>query len=761
MTKEPITSSFPWQNRTSKLLGEFILILGGTVSLFLLMILTTYSPDDPSWLNDHQTTNMDSIANLGGKVGALLSGILLLFWGLSSYLIVGLILLGSLLAYRRIGEKENSDWLQIFTNVMGFLLLMFATSGIEALRIHAHEAVLPGKPGGIIGLGVAGSLHRILGFDGATIFLILVWLGGFSLFSNISWFDTSKSLGVLIERVIQKIFSLASYTKKNLVKVSAYANTSDADTKRKIATKEINQRNQERIEPTIKSKKLSKKQKSKKQNNNQDAETAPPLELLSEPGEDHPEPDENAMVNNARLIEEKLNDFGVEAKVETYFPGPVITRYEIEPATGVKGSKIISVVKDLARSLSVHSIRVLETIPGKTCMGLEIPNQNRQIVYLGEILSSPDFNQFSSPLALALGKDISGKPFVIDLASCPHLLVAGTTGSGKSVSISSMILSLLYKSTPQEVRLIMIDPKMLELSVYEDIPHLLAPVVTDMGHAQGALNWCIGEMERRYRLMATLSVRHLDGLNEKVRKETPEMLTEAFSDYGSEEVTTLPRIVVIIDELADLMMVSGKKVEQSISRLAQKARAAGIHLILATQRPSVDVITGLIKANVPSRISFQVSSRVDSRTILDQGGAEVLLGKGDMLYLPVGASEPFRIHGTFVSDSEVNSVVSHLRDNSQPEYIVDFSTVPESEIISSSGGIGDSETKNSDALYDQAVEVVLKKQRASISLVQRHLRIGYNRAARIIEEMENSGLVSAPINESGVRKILHKPPSND
>jgi S-DNA-T family DNA segregation ATPase FtsK/SpoIIIE len=459
----------------------------------------------------------------------------------------------------------------------------------------------------------------------------------------------------------------------------------------------------------------------------------------------------------SRLIERKLADFNVEVKVLAAYPGPVITRYEIEPATGVKGSQIVNLVKDLARALSVVSIRMVETIPGKTCMGLEIPNPHRQTVRLAEILSSQVYNDMPSPLTLALGKDISGKPAVGDLARMPHLLVAGTTGSGKSVAINAMILSLLYKASPSQVRLILIDPKMLELSVYEGIPHLLAPVVTDMKQAASALNWSVAEMERRYKLMSTMGVRNLAGYNAKVRdaKDAGEPLTHPFSltPDDPEPLEELPLIVVVIDELADLMMVVGKKVEELIARIAQKARAAGIHLILATQRPSVDVITGLIKANIPTRVAFQVASKIDSRTILDQMGAETLLGQGDMLYLPPGTGLPQRLHGAFVSDQEVHRVVNQLKKMGEPQYIEGILNSPEefSELGSeNSGGGSGGET---DPLYDEAVAIVLRSRRASISFVQRHLRIGYNRAARLLEEMERAGLVST-MQSNGNREVM-------
>jgi len=461
----------------------------------------------------------------------------------------------------------------------------------------------------------------------------------------------------------------------------------------------------------------------------------------------------------SRLIEKKLKDFGVEVRVVAAQPGPVITRYEIEPATGVKGAQIVNLAKDLARSLSLVSIRVVEVVPGKNYMALELPNARRQTIRLAEILGSQVYNDAASLLTMGLGKDIIGNPVVADLAKMPHCLVAGTTGSGKSVGINAMILSLLYKAEARDVRLILIDPKMLEMSVYEGIPHLLAPVVTDMKQAANALNWCVGEMERRYKLMSKLGVRNLSGYNKKIADaaERGESIGNPFSltPEQPEPLERLPHIVVVIDELADLMMVVGKKIEELIARLAQKARAAGLHLILATQRPSVDVITGLIKANIPTRLSFQVSSKIDSRTILDQMGAEALLGQGDMLYLPPGSGVPVRVHGAFVSDDEVHRVVDYLRSQGEPNYI---EGILEGGLLEGDGDgalnlDGPTGGGEGDALYDQAVAVVLQHRRASISLVQRHLRIGYNRAARLLEQMEKSGLVSA-MATNGNRDLL-------
>jgi S-DNA-T family DNA segregation ATPase FtsK/SpoIIIE len=481
----------------------------------------------------------------------------------------------------------------------------------------------------------------------------------------------------------------------------------------------------------------------------------PPLALLDDAPSAQEMVSPETLEFTSRLIERKLADFGVAVRVLAAYPGPVITRYEIEPAVGVKGAQIVNLMKDLARALSVVSIRVVETIPGKSCMGLELPNPKRQIVKLVEILSSATYNDTASPLTLALGKDIAGKAVIADLARMPHLLVAGTTGSGKSVAVNAMILSLLYKAEPRQVRMILVDPKMLELSVYEGIPHLLAPVVTDMRQSANALNWCVAEMDRRYKLMNAMGVRNMGGFNQKVRDavKAKKPLPNPFSatPESPEPLHEMSLIVVVIDELADLMMVVGKKFEELVARLAQKARAAGIHLVLCTQRPSVDVITGLIKANIPTRIAFQVSARVDSRTILDQMGAEALLGQGDMLYLPPGSGFPQRVHGAFVADHEVHKVVDYLKKLAQPQYVESVLEGPDPEEVGEGGLEG--EDGESDPLYDQAVAIVLKTRRASISLVQRHLRIGYNRAARLIEQMERAGMVS-PMQTNGNREIL-------
>jgi S-DNA-T family DNA segregation ATPase FtsK/SpoIIIE len=614
----------------------------------------------------------------------------------------------------------------------------------------------------MLGDVVGQASSRYLGFTGATLILLGLMAVGFSLFTGVSWLKLVENLGGMLERLALALQrSWDAYRDRRLGRELAQ--------KREETVVVARKKNEEvpavRIEPAVmevpRSPRVEKARQQPLFREITVGGSLPPLELLDEPSRDVEPPSAETLEFTSRLIERKLADFGVEVKVLAAYPGPVITRFEIEPAVGVKGAQIMNLVKDLARALSVTSIRVVETIPGKSCMGLELPNVRRQMVRLSEILGSAVYQDGHSPLTVALGKDIGGQPKVADLAKMPHLLVAGTTGSGKSVGINAMILSFLYKAEAKQVRLILVDPKMLELSVYEGIPHLLAPVVTDMKHAFNALNWCVAEMDKRYRLMSAMGVRNLAGFNHKVQEaaKAGKPLTNPFSitPEAPEPQEELPFIVVVIDELADLMMVVGKKIEELIARLAQKARAAGIHLILATQRPSVDVITGLIKANIPTRMSFQVSSKVDSRTILDQMGAEALLGQGDMLYLAPGTGQPIRVHGAFVSDDEVHRVVQHLKTLGEPDYV---EGLLEGGAAGEGGGgelsadpLAEGEGSESDALYDQAVEVVLKTRRPSISLVQRHLRIGYNRAARLIEQMERSGLVSA-MNGAGGRDVL-------
>ncbi len=722
------------------------------VALYLALILFTFNKADPGW--SHSTTD-GVIANAGGRVGAWLADVLLYLFGLSAWWWVALLLYAVVWGYRRLDGYSISDRRPFVISLAGFFILIASSSALEALRLYTLKAALPLAPGGMLGDVAARAIERTIGFSGGTLLLLTGFAIGLSLFSGISWLNALEGVGAGLEwaygaargawlrREDRKAGEIAKVERDAVV---------DVELKRFEAHEPI------RIEaPVVEIKKSARVQKEKQKPLFQDLPDTPlpPISLLDEPSADIETVSAETLEFTSRLIEKKLKDFGVEVRVLAAYPGPVITRYEIEPAVGVKGSQIVNLVKDLARALSVVSIRVVETIPGKSCMGLELPNPHRQVVRLSEILGSEVYQNLASPLTLALGKDIGGNPIVADLARMPHLLVAGTTGSGKSVAINAMILSLLYKAEARDVRLIMVDPKMLELSIYQDIPHLLAPVVVDMKQAAHALSWCVGEMERRYKLMSWVGVRNLSGYNSKIadaeKTGTPLHDPTTLDTGNPVPLTKLPHIVVVIDELADMMMVVGKKVEELIARLAQKARASGIHLILATQRPSVDVITGLIKANIPTRIAFQVSSKIDSRTILDQQGAEALLGQGDMLYLPPGTGLPQRIHGAYVADDEVHKVVHYLKSLGQPDYVVGLLDSPEE----AGGESGEAEGGNaeSDPLYDQAVELVLKTRRASISLVQRHLRIGYNRAARLIEAMEQAGLVSS-MESNGNREVL-------
>ena len=746
----------PLPGKVATLLREsrwFLLIAG---ALYLALILFTFDRGDPSW--SHATAGLQ-IHNAGGRAGAWVADVLLYLFGVSAYWWVLFLVYSVVWGYRRLDGSSISDRKPFLIAIFGFAVLLAASSGLEALRLHSLKAALPLAPGGMIGAVITQWLVPRSGFTGTTLLLLTLIGIGLSLFSGVSWFAALEAVGASLEWLYG--FALNRWSARQDRKageVAAEEREAVVEEKREYLIEEhqpitITQ-------AVVEIPKSPRVQKEKQAPLFQDLPDTPlpPLKLLDEADENVEKLSAETLEYTSRLIEKKLGDFGVLVKVVAAYPGPVITRYEIEPATGVKGSQIMNLGKDLARALSVISIRVVETIPGKSCMGLEIPNPHRQIVRLSEILSSKAYHDMSSPLTLVLGKDISGNPVVADLAKMPHLLVAGTTGSGKSVAINAMILSLLYKAEPRDVRLIMVDPKMLELSVYADIPHLLAPVVTDMKQAGSALMWCVGEMERRYKLMSWVGVRNLSGYNHKVadaEKSGTLLHDPATIDTGEPvPLVKLPHIVVLIDELADMMMVTGKKVEELIARLAQKARASGIHLILATQRPSVDVITGLIKANIPTRIAFQVSSKIDSRTILDQQGAETLLGMGDMLYLPPGTGLPQRVHGAYVADHEVHAVVNYLKAQGEPDYVEGLLDAAESgngnDLVF---GGNDSGGGEADALYDQAVQVVLQTRRPSISLVQRHLRIGYNRAARLIEQMEQAGLVS-PMQSNGNREVL-------
>jgi S-DNA-T family DNA segregation ATPase FtsK/SpoIIIE len=738
--------------RFERLLRESRWLVVLAAIAYLALILATYTKTDPGW--SFSGTGAP-IGNRGGRVGAWLADLLLHLFGLSAWWLVVAGVVAIVSGYRRIGDPHRVTDHPLAYGTLGFALVLLSSSAIEAIRLWRLPALLPSEPGGAIGDLVGMGIARWLGFNGATIALFAAFAVGFSLFTGTSWLRLMERIGWGAERLLA--WARAKREEREDRRIGEQS-LQEREAVVELAREDEDEREPIVVVPPVTSVPKSERVVKEKQRPlfvDMPDSPLPPLSLL----EDAPPASETVSAETleftSRLIERKLADFGVQVKVIAAYPGPVITRYEIEPAVGVKGAQIVNLVKDLARALSVVSIRVVETIPGKSCMALELPNPKRQIVKLVEILSSQTYNDAASLTTIALGKDIAGRPVITDLAKMPHLLVAGTTGSGKSVAVNAMILSLLYKAEPRQVRLILIDPKMLELSVYDGIPHLLAPVVTDMKLAPNALHWCVGEMERRYRVMSQLGVRNLAGYNHKIaeaRKAGKPLLNPvSLTPETPEPLEEMPVIVVVVDELADLMMVTGKKIEELIARIAQKARAAGIHLILATQRPSVDVITGLIKANVPSRIAFQVASKVDSRTILDQMGAEALLGQGDMLYHPVGSGHPQRVHGAFVSDAEVHRVVEHLKALAAPQYVeglLEGGTGEDAEGVSVEGGDAES-----DPMYDQAVAVVLKTRRPSISLVQRNLRIGYNRAARLIEQMERAGLVSA-MQANGNREVL-------
>ena len=750
---------------------EVGLIFGLLGLLFGLLAFTSYSFQDVAWSTSGNVqapgATPGGIYNWSGRLGAYLAdaGYFLLgfsvWWLLVAGFSVWLSALAQWLRAEALHRKPlNSNRVKFW---LGLFLLLAASSGLEWSRLYRFEAHLPDHAGGALGYWVGSAGVKWLGFSGSGLVLIAVGVVAASGVFGFSWAHTAQRLGEWISNLIESRREKREIAADLAVGKKAAKEREDTLIDERFEIEEHHPL-PVLIEPTFvniqKSERISKERQKPLFKDMPDSKL-PQVDLLDGAPSKQEGVAPETLEMTSRLIEKKLKDFGVDVRVVAAAPGPVITRYEIEPATGVKGSQVVGLAKDLARALSLVSIRVIETIPGKNYMALELPNAKRQSIRLSEILGSQVYNEAKSLLTIGLGKDIAGHAVVADLAKMPHCLVAGTTGSGKSVGINAMILSLLYKADARDVRLLLIDPKMLEMSVYEGIPHLLCPVVTDMRQAAHGLNWCVAEMEKRYKLMSKMGVRNLAGYNVKIddAKAKGEMIGNPFSltPDQPEPLERLPYIVVVIDELADLMMVVGKKIEELIARLAQKARAAGIHLILATQRPSVDVITGLIKANIPTRLSFQVSSKIDSRTILDQMGAEALLGMGDMLYMPSGTGFPVRVHGAFVSDDEVHRVVAYLKEQGEPNYIDGIleGGVADGEggdlggDLSESGGKGDER----DPMYDQAIEIVLKNRKASISLVQRHLKIGYNRSARMLEDMEKAGLISA-MSGSGQREIL-------
>ncbi|MDD2048342.1 DNA translocase FtsK [Pseudomonas putida] len=791
-----------WRQQLHYRLKEGALIAMGALCLYLWMALLTYDQADPGFSH---TSNVEQVQNAAGRAGAYFADVLFMVLGYFAYIFPLLLAIKTWQIFRERHQPwQWSGWLFSW-RLIGLVFLVL--SGAALAHIHFHSAAsLPASAGGALGESLGDLAKNALNVQGSTLMFIALFLFGLTVFTDLSWFKVMDVTG----KITLDLFELfqgaanrwwaARNERKRLVaqlrevddEVHDVVAPVVADRREQVKARErIVEREQapskpvaERVQPPApvimpapapapaKAPELSKRVQKEKQAplfvDSAIEGTLPPISILdpAEKKQVNYSPESLAGVGN--LLEIKLKEFGVEVSVDSIHPGPVITRYEIQPAAGVKVSRIANLAKDLARSLAVTSVRVVEVIPGKTTVGIEIPNEDRQIVRFSEVLSSPQYDEAKSPVTMALGHDIGGKPVITDLAKMPHLLVAGTTGSGKSVGVNAMILSILFKSGPEDAKLIMIDPKMLELSIYEGIPHLLCPVVTDMKDAANALRWSVAEMERRYKLMAAMGVRNLAGFNRKVKdaEEAGEPIYDPmFKRESMDDVPpllkTLPTIVVVVDEFADMMMIVGKKVEELIARIAQKARAAGIHLILATQRPSVDVITGLIKANIPTRMAFQVSSKIDSRTIIDQGGAEQLLGHGDMLYMPPGTSLPIRVHGAFVSDDEVHRVVEAWKLRGAPDYNEDIlSGVEEAGSGFDGGGGGGDDDAETDALYDEAVQFVLESRRASISAVQRKLKIGYNRAARMIEAMEMAGVVTA-MNTNGSREVIAPGPSRD
>ena len=764
-------------SRSKQLLTEGALIGSIALCLIMMVALLSYSPTDPGW---SKTATNQQVLNAIGPAGALFADILFNLFGAMAYLFPLLLAARALLILRTCLLKEALpfDSVTFSLRMIGFVLVMISATSLANIQFSDSLTFYPSGFGGVLGKTISESVLEVFSYTGASVILLSLFLFGLTVFAEISWILLIDSLGsaaIVCAGWVSRTFT--EFRRKQLEKSIAREARAERTIKVEAASKKIFKRSPVTISPPEAKAKISKRAEKEKQQplfvDEKLVGVLPPLNLL-----DAQDKSKNTGFSNeslehmSRLLEVKLQDFGISATVVEVLPGPVVTRFEIQPAAGIKVSRISGLAKDLARSMAVISVRVVEVIQGKSVVGIEIPNETREMVRLSEVINSDAYESSSSPLTLALGNDIAGIPVVADLAKMPHLLVAGTTGSGKSVGINAMLLSLLFKASPDEVKLILIDPKMLELSVYDDIPHLLTPVITDMKDASSGLRWCVGEMERRYKLMAALGVRNIAGYNRKIEDAiksgnpiidplwvfNPEEMGWDETQEAPEAPTleSLPYIVVVVDEFADMMMIVGKKVEQLIARIAQKARAAGIHLILATQRPSVDVITGLIKANVPSRIGFQVSSKIDSRTILDQGGAEQLLGHGDMLYLPPGTSVPERIHGAFVDDHEVHKVVADWKRRGQPNYLEEITDESASSGVVVPGFSASDEGQEdgeSDPLYDEAVAFVLETRKASISSVQRKLRVGYNRAARLIEQMEASGVVSA-MGTNGSREVL-------
>ena len=756
-------------SQISQRLREAGMLLSFALAGYFLVAMVSYDVQDPSW--SHSGSNTE-ISNFGGTAGAWIADLSFYLFGYLAFLIPTMLIYNGIILVKTRDLSAEAQYQMLIIRWSGFVLTLISGCALASLHFSVAVNSLPLDAGGILGQIAGNYFSQGLGFVGATVMYLALFLSGLTLFTGLSWLALVDNLGkytlLAIDKLIDRYYLLRD-------RVEGKRNRSERKQMFQVQKQKQVARKPVKIEPVVEQIETSPRVEKEKQiplfkPSSKGSSTIPPMALLDKPGAKVAGYSKAALEAMSQQLEAKLRDFGIEVQVESVHPGPVITRFEILPAPGVKVSQISNLSKDLARSLSVIGVRVVEIIPGKSVMGLEIPNENREVVALSEIIQSRAFDESSSPLTLALGKDISGEAMVADLAKMPHLLVAGTTGSGKSVALNVMLLSILFKATPSEVRMILIDPKMLELNVYEDIPHLIAPVVTDMKEAANALRWCVAEMERRYRLMAALGVRNISGYNRKVSEAaaagTP-ILDPLFDkkrlllepEATPDDLVPLPYIVVVVDEFADMIMVVGKKVEELIARLAQKARASGIHLLLATQRPSVDVITGLIKSNIPTRIAFQVSSKIDSRTILDQMGAETLLGNGDMLYLPPGTSLPERVHGAFVDDHEVHAVVNEIKKLGAPNYIADVLEESAAAVLPGEAA-RDANGDEVDPLYDEAVAVVTETRKASISYVQRRLKIGYNRAARMIEEMEASGVVSM-VQSNGSREVLAPPPPTD
>jgi S-DNA-T family DNA segregation ATPase FtsK/SpoIIIE len=747
-------------------LREAGMLLSFALAGYFLVAMLSFDAQDPSW--SHSGSH-SQITNFGGTAGAWIADLTFYLFGFLAFLLPIMLIYNGMILVRTRDLSAEDRYQMLIIRWSGFVLTLISGCALSSLHFSVAPGTMPLDAGGILGQITGNYFSQGLGFVGATVMHLALFLAGLTLFTGLSWLALIVNIGkytlLLADKIIDRYYLMRD-------KVEGSRNRSERKQVFQVQQKKQEKRKPVKIEPVVEHLEASVRVEKEKQiplfkARGKGNSTIPPLGLLDKPKPRVAGYSKAALEAMSQQLELKLLDFGIEIQVESVHPGPVITRFEITPAPGVKVSQISNLSKDLARSLSVIGVRVVEIIPGKSVMGLEIPNENREIVTLSEIVQSKAFDEATSPLTLALGKDISGEAMVADLSKMPHLLVAGTTGSGKSVAINAMLLSILFKATPDEVRMILIDPKMLELNVYEGIPHLIAPVVTDMKEAASALRWCVAEMERRYRLMASLGVRNISGYNRKVREAIADgspikdplidkKLLLLNPDAEPEDLESLPYIVVVVDEFADMIMVVGKKVEELIARLAQKARASGIHLLLATQRPSVDVITGLIKSNIPTRIAFQVSSKVDSRTILDQMGAEALLGHGDMLYLPSGTSVPERVHGAFVDDHEVHAVINEIKKNGEPNYIANVLEESNAAVLPGEGP-RDSSGEEADPLYDEAVAIVTETRKASISYVQRRLKIGYNRAARMIEEMETSGVVSM-VQSNGSREVIAPPP---